>query len=178
MKLKYLFLLGTLFPLSLTAQNWEEATPCPTETIHVFYEGEDLDFKYQKIGMVEVKSYYKDSNVLQDELVGKAHALCANAIILVRVRRQNEDLSFFDDETDYETVKYLEGIAVWVDKDAAFLRRHGVGYPAPVSLPASRSEDDVLEDVGFILGLVSIGEAILSVFGVTVVILLPALLFL
>lgn len=99
-------------------------------TVYTFFEGEELDFSYTKLGTVEVEGEQGASNkTLIDHLKNKAWINCANAIINIKsdFKIREQGMLFNEESEEVYHSKYYSAIAVRVDIDDNFLRKYGKG---------------------------------------------------
>lgn len=90
----------------------------PSE-FYLFYEGENLPFKYEKIGevsVVENSYYFRDADLLNN-LKYYAWKNCANGLLFIKSGYTGSE----------ETVKYYSAVAVRIDTDSDFKIRYGSG---------------------------------------------------
>lgn len=105
--------------------------------IHLFFNVENIDFDYEKIGIVEVKGKENESteNII-NHLKYKAWSNCANGIININknvsTRKRGDNLmdliDFSEDRArnlDIYDAKFYTGVAVRIKKDTAFLAKYG-----------------------------------------------------
>lgn len=98
----------------------------------IFMEGEELDFKYTKLGLVEATGkQYASLNEVMHSMKHRAWLNYANAIIMVKsdkiLRKEGQNYLFsdeYDSETNY-TATHLSGIAVQIEIDSAFIAKYG-----------------------------------------------------
>lgn len=101
-------------------------------SIYLFYEGEQLDFDYVKIGEVETEGeeYARNSEVL-DYIKYEAWRNCANGLINIRDGYKDREQGYlFDFDSDSEEIyssKYYHAIAVKIKVDSIFLEKYGNG---------------------------------------------------
>lgn len=99
----------------------------PTQ-IYLFFAGENIDFKYQKIALIEaVGNEYSSNEKILDHLKYEAWRNCANAIINIEnnFKERTTGLSLNDSSEDVYSVPVFTGIAVKIEKDSAFISSHG-----------------------------------------------------
>lgn len=94
-----------------------------SSTLYLFVEGESIDFEYEKIGLIEVKSgQFASSDEAFDELKYQAWKNCANGIINIEQSStlRETGTTFVDNEEVYSSY-VLTGVAVHIDEDDDFM---------------------------------------------------------
>ena len=101
------------------------------DNIHLFFEGEELDFEYQKLGLVSAEGdRYADDTEVLDYLKFEAWQHSANTIIGISANFKEREEGLLGDvitETEpvyYESLVYT-GIAVNAKKDSEFVEKYG-----------------------------------------------------
>lgn len=101
------------------------------DRMYLFFEGEPIDYTYERIGLVEANGdqYTKDEVVL-DYLKYEAWNACANAIINInrdfKTREEGYVLDNKDDIDLYDATVF-SGLAVRIHTDSAFVAKYGTG---------------------------------------------------
>ncbi|MGD9900194.1 MAG: hypothetical protein AB7T22_13815 [Calditrichaceae bacterium] len=98
------------------------------DKIYLFFEGEQLDFEYKKIGLVEANGDASASNAkVFNHLRYQAWKNCANGIINISDGYKNRDQGvLLSPETrDTYSSKVFKGIAVKIKTDSAFISMYG-----------------------------------------------------
>ena len=126
--------------------------PCDkkTDSLYLFFEGEQLNFKYQKLAFLEVKG---DENAGTKEVLNEmrleARNMCANGIINinhdVRLRESGRYFDFDEDSKDIYDSKTMTGLAVLIETDSVFLAKH----PSPIkdtSYISEATQENLRED--------------------------------
>lgn len=108
--------------------------------IHLYFQGEKVDFEYEKIGMIEVVSGRSESNdKMLDYLKYRAWLHCADAVINVRHDYKSTTSSSGDDITTTEE-KIFFGLAVKLVVDTA------TALPADTSFVNTVKTDEINRD--------------------------------
>lgn len=125
----YLIILASLFTLGCESayktvhflpQNPVECNK-RTKTIYVFREGDHFDFRYHRLGNLELNDKKGETQeLLMDNLLLKAGNVCANAVLGVHFDNYEE----WSEEHGVQNIKVLKGIAVRVQEDSAFKARY------------------------------------------------------
>jgi len=100
----------------------------PPEEVHLFFEGESIDFSYQKLGLLEVSGKRSSTpEEMLDRLRYEAWQHCANGIIFVskNYRTVDADLDINTESVDIRSEDIYTGIAVDIDKTADFYHKYG-----------------------------------------------------
>jgi uncharacterized protein YbjQ (UPF0145 family) len=95
------------------------------QTMYVFFEGEQVDFKYKRVGQVQIVGNHQTSpadvlNLLQQSAANK----CANVIIGVRSGSTYRDISYTESPIEHQSLT-MSGLAVQVEEDSIFLQKYG-----------------------------------------------------
>jgi hypothetical protein len=102
-------------------------TKSNSDSMYIFFSGEEIDFNYEKIGLVEAKGHeYASNSEILDNLKYVAWTKGANGIIFVRNNyAQRESGYLFDSENEeaYDA-KVYEGMAVHIETDSCFLNKY------------------------------------------------------
>lgn len=96
--------------------------------VHIFFEGEPLNFRYKKIGIVEAEGKDNaDRTDLLNELKYQAWRHCANGIINIDdgYKERTEGVLFNNDSETVYSAKTYTGIAVQIEKDSVFCKKYG-----------------------------------------------------
>lgn len=104
----------------------ESCDETPTE-LYLFFEGEQLDFSYEKLGLIEIQGAQYDSNQQLLALLKKEAANnCANGIIKIdqSFRDRTEGIVFASETEETYSSKVLTGIAVSIDENKVFLQKY------------------------------------------------------
>jgi hypothetical protein len=99
-------------------------------SIYLFYNGEQLDFQYRKIGEVESEgSEYASNTEVLNYLKYKAWENGANGLINIKSDYKNREqgVLFNSESEDIYNSKYYSAIAVKIAVDSAFLAKYGNG---------------------------------------------------
>lgn len=93
------------------------ATTCDTisQNIELFFEGEKINFEYEKIGLIEIKGEYSSTNdELIEEVKKMAKSKCCDAVINLKKNYVERDkiLLFTDVPNEKYTSTIYNGIAV------------------------------------------------------------------
>lgn len=101
------------------------------ERMYLFFEGEPIDYTYERIGLVEANgNRFTSNDLVMDYLKYEAWNACANAIINIkRDFKTREEGSMLDDEddTDFYDATVYSGLAVRIDTDTEFISKYGNG---------------------------------------------------
>lgn len=151
-----------------------ENTTCgdKPDRVYLFFEGEKVDFEYQKIGLIEVEG---NDNAYDDKLINhlkyQAWQNCADAIIGIETDyKSRESGQLFDRSNARQySSKVMSGIAVKVKKDSAFNSKYRV--PADTSFVdfVKKEQEDNNErfdnqmGLSFILGILIVFAIIVAV---------------
>ena len=106
--------------------------PCyrNAEQMYLFFEGENIDFNYKKVGIVTVegRQYASDAEIL-DHLKYQAWQNCANGIIGIseNYKERSEGVLFSEETEEYYSAKVYSGIAVSIEVNDAFVEQYGFG---------------------------------------------------
>ncbi len=114
--------------LGQTSYNAFRSYYCQTkpESFYLFFEGESIDFNYEKLGEVQTYAALGSSNqILLDRIKYEAWRNCANGLILIKNGHARG--SDIDPSTVEADLKYYTAIAVRIDVDSKFKTRHGNG---------------------------------------------------
>lgn len=100
-----------------------------SNTMHTFFQGENIDFNYQKIGLVEVEGdrVASDTEII-DYMKYYAWDNCANALINIEKDYITRELTYHysdHDEQQIHNATLYRGLAVKIDKDATFMKKYG-----------------------------------------------------
>lgn len=136
------------------------------ERMYLFFEGEPIDYEYERIGLVEAKgNRYSSDELLMGYLKNEAWNACANAIINIKkdyqVREEGSILDD-DDERDYYDATIISGLAVRIDTNFAFLEKYGGGLDTSFRQEVSNdmkqqaNESDTQIVLSIVLGLVGL----------------------
>ena len=110
-------------PLNVT-----DCNPTPGN-VYLFFDDEEIDFEYTKLGHVEaIGDRFSDNNEVLESLKYKAWQNCANGVIQIRkgTRYRREGMGLTTDETDIEyNANTFHGLAVQIDVDSTFLAKYG-----------------------------------------------------
>jgi len=101
-----------------------------SDKIHVFFEGEPIDFEYQKIGIVEsVGGEYSTDEEILNQLKYSALNNCADGIISVSTGYKNRVIgtTFVEGSEQNYNSKYYHGIAIKINMDSTFIEKYGNG---------------------------------------------------
>lgn len=107
-------------------------TPCnqPPSNFYLFFEGESLDFKYEKVGLVETdgEEYAKTEDMINN-LSYKAWNNCANGLINIKheIREREKGRTFDSTSTEIYNSQHYSAVAINIDTDSTFLAKHGSG---------------------------------------------------
>ena len=98
-----------------------------SDNIYLFFNGESIDFKYKKIGLIECQGdQYSKNGVVLDHFKYQAWKNNANAIINITDGRTiRETGTLMDSTPDRYLSKVYKGIAVAIDIDSAFIAKYG-----------------------------------------------------
>ncbi|WPP49372.1 hypothetical protein [Catalinimonas niigatensis] len=101
------------------------------DRIYLFFEGEPIDYTYERIGLVEANgNKYTEDEVVLDYLKYEAWNACANAIINIRrdfKTKEEGTLLNDNDDVDLYDVTVFSGLAVRIHTDSAFVSKYGTG---------------------------------------------------
>ena len=150
--------------LENTGVNCENRAP----KIHVFFEGEMLDFKYRKIGIVEAEGdEYAGPNEVLNHLKYEAWKSCGNGLINVnssfKDREQGYLFDFDSDLTETYSSRYYSAIAVKIDTDSAFLEKYGSGVDTTFVTTVRKERDESVKQTSNQIALSIITTVILSI---------------
>ena len=98
-------------PLNITTINCD----IPPENVDLFFEGEKIDFEYEKIGMIEIKGQYASTNAeLINEVKKIAKSKCCDVVINLKKVYVDRDrkILFSDVPTEKYTSITFNGLAV------------------------------------------------------------------
>lgn len=100
------------------------------DAVPLFFQGENLDFNYQKIALIEVEGEKEHLDIeLLNWLKYHAWSNCANGIINVeKVHLKvagSASTGFDEEESLYGDKKIYQGIAVNIQKDSTFVKKYG-----------------------------------------------------
>ena len=95
--------------------------------IYLFFNGEPIDFKYKKLGLIECQGYeYAKHSAILDHLKYQAWRNNANAIINISDGLNPRETGYlFDSTPNVYQAKVFKGIAVSIDIDSAFIAKYG-----------------------------------------------------
>ncbi|MEM6643574.1 MAG: hypothetical protein AAF616_11395 [Bacteroidota bacterium] len=99
------------------------STPCldRSENVFLFFEEEDINFEYEKVGLLEVDGgRYARLQELLDELKYKAWSNCANAVLFVKQSTtvRESGTTFSDEQEELYSTTRLSGLAVKLNGEA------------------------------------------------------------
>jgi uncharacterized protein YbjQ (UPF0145 family) len=97
------------------------------EEVFLFFLGETTDFKYQKVGTINLTG---TTSTTREELLSRlksnASDHCANAIIGIQVSNMNRQLGIVNDDSPYNYMaNTVSGLAVRIERDSAFNAKYG-----------------------------------------------------
>ena len=124
---------GTLTQVNYTQL---QKSPCAEKSnrIYLFFKGEQYDFNYEKIGLIEVngRAYANEAEVL-DYMKKKAWEQCADAIINIEIGETTREsgISFVEETEEVYRSKMYRGIAVNIYEDSTFFKKYYI--PADTS---------------------------------------------
>ena len=109
-----------------------KSTPCnqPPTNFYLFFEGETLDFKYEKIGLVETDgAEYAKTEDMINNLSYEAWNNCANGLINIKheIREREKGRTFDSTSTEIYNSQHYSAVAINIDTDSLFLAKHGTG---------------------------------------------------
>jgi len=136
--LLYLTLMGFLFSgCAMTHGDYIKTEytrlrndPCkvPSGQMYLFFEGENIDFEYTRLGHVEaIGDRYADNQEILDHLKYKARENCANGVINIQkgLRDRTEGVGLSDEHDKPYDAHTFQGVAVQIDADSLFLEKYG-----------------------------------------------------
>lgn len=107
--------------------------PCEKMASHVylFYEGEEIDFNYTKLGEVEANGgEFASNQEVMDYLMLEAWANCANGLIHIKSGRTQRTRGYLlDSDSDLDRTyssKHYTAVAVNIEMDRAFVTKYGL----------------------------------------------------
>ena len=135
--------------------------------ILLFFEGENTNFAYKKLGLIEINQYH-DAEMTFDLMKQKAHEMCGNAIVGIKKTVTSEIYTDkYNKIKTYNKINY-SGIAVFFENESEFITE-SKNVVDTNFLTRNRIKDQKLNDpgsraLGVFLGvIVSICYAIIEV---------------
>ncbi len=119
------------------------------DKIYLFFEGEQLDFEYKKIGLVEANGHASASNAkVFNHLRYQAWKNCANGIINISdgYRNREEGIFFSPETKETYSSKVFKGIAVKIKTDSAFISMYGADTDTSFVNYVIKDHDKVMEE--------------------------------
>jgi hypothetical protein len=119
---------GDYLSTEYTPINPAQCEPTPGN-VYLFFEDEDLDFEYTRLGHVEaIGERFSDNQEILENLKYTAWENCANGVIQIkkgsRYRREGMGLTNTEEDIVYDANTF-HGIAVQIETDSAFLAKYG-----------------------------------------------------
>jgi hypothetical protein len=132
--------------------------PCNEKAskIHLFFQGENIDFAYEKLGLIELDESFFRSTEVYDVLKKTAWNHCANGIINLH----EENRSVYNSSTkEYENVKSYKGIAVKIDTNSTFYQKHKNEHDLVFIDGVNNTNERIKEtsNVKLVFGLIAVG---------------------
>jgi hypothetical protein len=104
-------------------------TPCEerSQNVQLFFEGENIDFQYVKLGFVEASGVKNStSETVLDHLRYEAWKNCADGIISVKRAVKEREMGYTPgDKNEIYSSTLFTGIAVKIKRDSSFLAKYG-----------------------------------------------------
>jgi len=130
--------------------------------IHAFFQGETINFEYEKVGLLELRENFINHSEAYDILKYVAWNNCANGIINLR----EEYVSVYNSSTEtYENIKYYKGIAVKIDVNSDYFKKHAqendLSFVGAVEKTNERVTESGRTQIGLGLFAVVIGGIVL-----------------
>ncbi|MES2587354.1 MAG: hypothetical protein V4622_00155 [Bacteroidota bacterium] len=128
-----------------------------TENVFLFFDGEQTDFEYQKLGLIEVKQIHSQEMTF-DLMKEQAYKMCGNAVINIK---KNTTSEIYTDKNNkiqtYNRISYT-GIAVAIDGNSGFMLKNQDKIDTNF-LTLNRKNDEKLNNpasraLGIFLGLI------------------------
>jgi len=119
---------GDYLRTEYTPINPAECDPTPGN-VYLFFEDEELDFEYTRLGHVEaIGDRFSDNPDILEKLKYTAWEHCANGVIQIkkgsRYRREGRGLTTSEHDIAYSANTFY-GIAVKIETDSVFLGKYG-----------------------------------------------------
>ncbi|MCE3294465.1 MAG: putative lipoprotein precursor [Crocinitomicaceae bacterium] len=135
------------------------------QNIFLFFEGENVNFEYQKLGLVRV-NFHKEELVYQ-LMKQEAWNACGNALIQVKKVSEPEVYTDVNGNVNTRTNSYYTGIVVQIDENSAFWEKHKTEVDTSF-LAYNRNQDEKLQSArggGFVMTLGIIGALTMLAIG-------------
>ncbi|SNR15949.1 hypothetical protein [Tenacibaculum jejuense] len=100
------------------------------QSLYLFFEGEEIAFEYEKLGLVEVEGEQFASNTeALDKLKQKAWENCANGLIKIETGYKDRErgVAFVEETEEVYSAKFYKAIAVKIIVDDNFRAKYGDG---------------------------------------------------
>lgn len=132
-----------------------------SQNFYLFYEGETIDFKYEKIGEVQSYAPLGTSNeILMDRIKYTAWRNCANGLILIKSGHAGTGSS--DSETNPD-LKYYTAIAVRIRDDEDFKAQYGNGVNMAFVQAVPQRQQQIRDNSRAVTAVCGIGLVILMI---------------
>ncbi|WP_299674192.1 hypothetical protein [uncultured Tenacibaculum sp.] len=122
---------GYVTSVDYTAIKNENCNEKP-KLMYLFFEGEELPFNYEKLGVLEVEGerYASNSEVLE-ELKREAWGKCANGLIKINsgYKEREQGVVFVSETEETYRAKFYTAIAVKISLNEDFIAKYGEGLP-------------------------------------------------
>lgn len=128
--------------------------------VFLFFEGENIDFQYQKMAIIEVDGEkYSDNTAILNQLKCSAWSNCADGIINVKKTYKNREMGVIGNDKSKEvyTSSVFTGIAVKIKQDSSFTKKYGCSVDTSFLTPIrayyeNKAEDSKFKFVGGLIG--------------------------
>jgi hypothetical protein len=133
------------------------STPCPSPVkgVYVFFEGEKIDFDYERVSLLEAEG--SSVNTTEKGLISFKNAArdhCANVIINLKKGNRISSVSSSNgtNTSSINSVPTMEGLAVRVKIDSAFVAKYGIGDTTDYKSIIQENEDELSARRGCVTG--------------------------
>ena len=100
------------------------------QSLYLFFDGEEIAFEYEKLGLIEVEGEQFASNTeALNKLKQKAWENCANGLIKIETGYKNRErgVAFVEETEEVYSAKFYKAIAVKIIVDDDFRAKYGDG---------------------------------------------------
>jgi hypothetical protein len=130
----------------------QDTCKLPAKHVLLFFDGEPIDFKYDKIGLVEAEGAENVSNEkVLDYLKYEAWKNCADAIIKVKPGyKDREQGTLFDKDSErVYASKVFSGLAVRIQRDSTYKEHIDTAFVSRVRKDDEQANKKTSNQTGF-----------------------------